>query len=433
MDLYLKARDFIAMKINKIVLHNWQAHENLELNFSDGLNIITGLSDTGKSSIRRAIDWICTNLKISENDFRRENSKETSVILFLDNEFEIERIRTDSINRYIIRKEGYEDKIFDNIGTSIPEEVKQILGMDLITIDKESLNLNIAQQLTLPFLLDFPASFRAKLFNKLTGNEPLDQTFQACNKEKLSINKEIQVLEENIPKQKEEIENCTKQYNALSEKLTIIKDLYSQIEEKIIIYDELKKLASKLKTNKEADDFIQFKLDKIIIISDNTLTNLRNNAITLTNLLSLSNRLNQVKINLQDIKSKEKIISEINFQDVKQRANNLSSLINLKTKIERNKEEQEKIDFLNSKINIPKVDFDILKEDNLMLNELSKLKNRLVDNKESNSKITLQLKNVKESSVKLEQQLKELWDKLDFCERCKPIVQRIFFGDKNAK
>ena len=87
--------------IKSIILNNFQAHEYLKLDFSKDLNIITGLSDAGKSCVRRAIGWICFNENISETDYRKEGTSETSVSLILENDFTIERIRTNILNRYI--------------------------------------------------------------------------------------------------------------------------------------------------------------------------------------------------------------------------------------------------------------------------------------------------------------------------------------------
>jgi hypothetical protein len=54
----------------------------------------------------------------------------------------------------------------ENNGMAIPIEV-----------DGEEIYLNSAKQIAMPFLFDKPASFRMKLFNKLTGTDLLDKLF----------------------------------------------------------------------------------------------------------------------------------------------------------------------------------------------------------------------------------------------------------------
>lgn len=375
--------------IKSITLTNWQAHEHLHLDFTKDLNIITGLSDAGKSCIRRALDWICFNCNISESDYRREGSKETSVLIKLDNGFEIERVRSNTLNRYILRQKDCEEKVFDSIGKDIPEEVKDVLGLSLIEIDKDSLNLNIANQLTLPFLLDKPASFRAKLFNKLTGNELLDQLFQTCNRENLHISKEIKQLDERMEEQERDIEICTKEYNQSKETLQKIVDIYTNIEENVIIYDELKKLASKLKENEKTHDSIKKKLEKIVIISDATLKDLKEKVETIKNLISSQNKIQSVNDSLN------KTIEKRNH------------------------------------LKIPSINFEELQNKAKMHHELEQMFAQLEHNKEIKEGVTATLQKKTTLYTKLKQQLKEVWNKLNFCKTCKPIAEKVIFGNKN--
>jgi exonuclease SbcC len=399
---------------------NFQKHEDLTIKFSDGLNILTGETGTGKTAIFRAIEFLYGVSNIAQEDYRREGTKSTSVIIKLSSGFEVERVRSDTINCYILRKENCEDKTFDNCGKEVPEEVEQVLGIKPLEFEKTTLNINFASQDDLNFLFDskIPASFNAKLFNRLAGNEILDSLFAVCNKEKLSISKNIESLNEQIVKQKVDVENCTKQYNQLYEKLQKVQELYTQIEEQIIVYGELKKLAEKLKINKESKDFVQFKLDKVVTISDNIIKDLREKAEQLRSMLTLQSQLTYVNRSLQEIKTKEKTVPDLNLDVLSKRAKGLEELKLLNDRLLKNKDEQEKVEFLNSKIKIPKVDFDTLKEDNLMLTELTKLRNKLTENKEGQKVITLQTDFVTKSSVKLEQELKEIWEKNPTCPLC---------------
>lgn len=375
-------------KIKKVKLKNFQLHSNLELDFSGNLDVITGLTSTGKSGIFKAIYWLYGFSNVSENDYRKENTDETSVTVLLSSGFEIERIRSNSLNRYILRKENCEEKVFDKCGKDVPEEIKIVLGIQELEFDKINLNVNFASQDDLNFIFDskIPASFNAKLFNKLTGNELLDTLFQSCNKESLSISKEIKRLDEEIKKQKEESENCEKAYIDMHKKFGSAVEIYTQIEEKIIIYDELKKLASKLKENKETQDFVKYKLDKIVIISDDTIKQLKEKSEKFKELISIQNKLKEVKVNLdKTIKSQKEL-------------------------------------------KIPQIDFEKLKEKAIMYNELEQLFATIEQNKNSQEKVILQLKDIKEKSVKLDKELKEVWKQLDFCEKCKPTAEKIIFG-----
>jgi len=371
--------------LKSIRLINFQIHSDLTVDFTDNINVISGLTGVGKSCIFKALAWLYGFSDISEDDFRKENTKETSVIVKLSSSFEVERIRSNTLNRYILRKENCEDKVFDKVGRDAPEEIKKILGIEEIEFEKINLNINFASQDDLNFIFDskIPASFNAKLFNKLTGNEILDILFVNLNRENLSISKEVKRLDEQIATQKEDVENCTKQYNELYEKLQKVVELYSQIEEKIIIYNELKKLAIKLKENKETQSFVKFKLDKIITISDKTITNLKEKAELLKNLLIIKEKLTNVNKTLQQTIEAQKIIK------------------------------------------IPKINFDELKQKTIVYDELGQLSHKLGQNKLNKEKVVIQLKENKELYGKLDKELKEIWTKLDICEQCKPKVERL--------
>jgi len=371
--------------LKSVTLKNFQIHSNLTVDFTNGINVISGQTGVGKSCIFKALVWLYGFSDISESDFRKEGTKETSIIAKLSSGFEIERIRSNSLNRYILRKEGCEDKVFDKVGRDAPEEIKKVLGIESIEFEKINLNINFASQDDLNFIFDskIPASFNAKLFNKLTGNELLDSIFVNLNRENLNISKEVKRLDEQITTQKETVENCTKQYEELNAKFHKVTELYSQIEEKIIIYDELKKLASKLKENKEAQEFVKFKLDKIITISDKTIANLKEKAELLKNLLTIKDKLTHVSQTLQQTKESQKLIK------------------------------------------VPKIDFDELKQKAIIYDELKNLKDKLENNKLNKEKVVIQLKENRELYSKLSKELKEIWNQIDLCEKCKPKVEKL--------
>ena len=47
--------------LQTIQIHNFQSHENSQLDLSPGINTLVGDSDCGKSAVMRAILWAITN------------------------------------------------------------------------------------------------------------------------------------------------------------------------------------------------------------------------------------------------------------------------------------------------------------------------------------------------------------------------------------
>lgn len=362
------------MYLKVLKLQNWQKHKDLTLEFGPNVNVITGATGTGKSCVRRAIAWLFFNLNIKEDDLRTEGEKITTVTGVFDNGIEIERTRSKTINRYILRIPGQDEQIFDSFGKTIPEEITNILQMSEIEIENESLNLNISEQLSLPFLLDKPASFRAKLFNKLTGNELLDSLFKILNKESLRINRDLKETYVSCEKQQEELANYSISYKECKKKLTLVQEEYEKIKEKEEIYKYLFELSNKLKSNKDANKTVQNRSKEIKLITEKELTKLRDKASLVHQLQELNSELQSLDKNINDL---EKVV-----------------------------------------IKTPVVDFDKLKEKCQCVKSLTEMSNKLSNN---DSSIQLSVKTIQElvkNQTILETELKEIWDECPNCPLC---------------
>lgn len=282
------------MFISKLTLTNFQKHSSLELVFTPGVNYLYGSSDAGKSCIRRAIGFLFFNDPKSD-DIRKEGTKNTSVCAVLDSGIEVERVKSSSVNRYVVRKDGVE-QTYDSIGGKIPEDVAKILKVGLIQVDdKESLNLNIAEQIALPFLMDKPGSFRLKLFNILTGNDVCDKIQQNLNKEVLSIGRDIKSESEFIEVNTPKLEEVTIQLTAKQQVLGNLKRIKDEVAKKVETYKSLLKLQKDLQ--RISNDITQTKeaLEVIKIIPDITINNIRVMIDTWVRLDNLQSALNENK------------------------------------------------------------------------------------------------------------------------------------------
>jgi len=319
--------------IERLVLKNFQKHEMLDLTFSNDINVITGLTAAGKSGIYRGMEWILNMSNISQKDFRREGTKETSGKIWLNNGFQIERIRTNSINRYILSKEGCDDKVFDSFGQNMPEEIADVLGFSSIDIDNEHVNLNFANQDQLNFLIDstYSDTFKAKLFNKLTGNEVLDKVFKKLNSEHLQYKRDSKTLEQLIKKQEVDLSEYTLTHKTLKNKLCMVNEQYNKVKEDVEIYNHLKELCDKLKTNKENEEFIIFQKSKIKTISEDKLKDLKNEAELLIKLQVVSDKLQNVNdtIKANGITLKSLKQSDVDFSELIKQNETLQKLTQL--------------------------------------------------------------------------------------------------------
>lgn len=159
--------------IKTVKLENFQSHKDTSVNFVNGLNVITGPSDSGKSAIIRAIKWVLYN-EPRGTDFITTNETQCRVSLTLHNDVTIIRERTSSKNRYTLIKDK-EKQTYEGFGNTVPQEITnshQIRNIYLDTDQKTSINLS--NQLDGPFLLSQSGAIRAKSIGRVLGIHYLD-------------------------------------------------------------------------------------------------------------------------------------------------------------------------------------------------------------------------------------------------------------------
>ena len=66
----------INRKVRKVILTNFQSHKLTTFYLEDGLNIISGSNDNGKTACARALSWVLHNSPI-EDVIRRQNNIQT--------------------------------------------------------------------------------------------------------------------------------------------------------------------------------------------------------------------------------------------------------------------------------------------------------------------------------------------------------------------
>lgn len=172
--------------LKTIKLHNIKGHMDSELNLSPGLNVITGDSDSGKSTVMRALNWLVTNQRgYNPKPFKHLKSKGSSYI-------EVETIQGNLIRRTKDTKfNGYSvnGEDFKALGSDIPEEVKSALNLT---------ELNLQAQKDSYFLLNDTPGQVAKAFNKIADLTVMDQTLQSVKGLRKSNSKVISKLKDEL-------------------------------------------------------------------------------------------------------------------------------------------------------------------------------------------------------------------------------------------
>ena len=95
----------MAKKIEKVEIHNFQSHTDTVIKFAPLLTTIVGPSDSGKSSIIRAIRWALFN-EPAGTQYMRVGTADTYVRLVFSDQSSLLRARDKSSNYYILQDEN---------------------------------------------------------------------------------------------------------------------------------------------------------------------------------------------------------------------------------------------------------------------------------------------------------------------------------------
>lgn len=163
--------------ITRVEIENFQSHRRTTLEFSSGTNVVVGLSDSGKSSVLRAINWVLSNRPLGEA-FRSEWGGDTSVVLHTSDGHIVERLRTDSENTYIV--DGLSLRAF---GTEPPEDVRNILRLDEFCIHG---------QMDPPFLLSCSPGEAARALNQAASLDDIDRVISNLRKTQATISRDLE-------------------------------------------------------------------------------------------------------------------------------------------------------------------------------------------------------------------------------------------------
>lgn len=157
--------------IKKVILENFQAHEYSEINLSEGVNVICGASDQGKSSVIRAIRWVLEN-RPSGFAFKRDGAEGPTRVTLVFDDCKIVKERSETENKYTVHEIGKKPIEYKALRTDVPEEIRDLTRFGYY---------NIQYQFGSSFLLDDSAGEVAKKLNNLSGVAIIDDILKETN------------------------------------------------------------------------------------------------------------------------------------------------------------------------------------------------------------------------------------------------------------
>ncbi len=180
--------------ISSLNIKNYQSWADGKFNFHPGLNVIIGLSDSGKSAIIRALRWLVWNRPLG-NEFQSDWGGETIVDLTTTEGITISRSQDKNGNEktYTLSTLNKPLKAF---GTDVPKEISDALNIN---------GINFHQQQDSFFLLkDTPGEVTSH-FNKIANLEKIGIAQFNIKKWINAINSIISYKTEDLKKEKEKL------------------------------------------------------------------------------------------------------------------------------------------------------------------------------------------------------------------------------------
>jgi len=176
--------------IKSLNIQNFQSHEKTQLSFHEGVNVIVGSSDSGKTAVIRALRWVVWN-RPSGDHIRSSWGGDTSVSVGTEDGAVIRsKGKQDS---YQIRSED-KNLDFRAFGTNVPDEVQKFFNIS---------EINLQGQLDAPFLLSETPGAVAAHFNKVAKLDKIDSSTQKVNSAIRKLDSDIAYAEKDIAAQTE--------------------------------------------------------------------------------------------------------------------------------------------------------------------------------------------------------------------------------------
>ncbi|WP_242248052.1 AAA family ATPase [Bacillus cereus group sp. BfR-BA-01328] len=242
--------------ITKMVLENFQSHENTTLDFSKGLNLFTGESGQGKSAVIRAFAFIFENFGRNPRRFIKKGANFARVTIHLSTGYVISRI----VEKSKSGKNGYEiynpkDGSVESTNTKGLSLVQEILGFNKLNIDTDNdVPINFMKQGTSWFFVGdgYTSSERAKIVGSIYGTHYADAVIRDLEGDLKKYNKQIEMAD----KERKIIQESIDSFDHLPQTHMQIIELEKLSEEVNVLMAKKEKIATLLKEQELIDNKI---------------------------------------------------------------------------------------------------------------------------------------------------------------------------------
>ncbi len=186
--------------LKRLEIKNFESHAHTVLDdLSPGFNLIRGPSNSGKSSIIRALRLVCFNEFTP--DSIRLSSKFCEVTLTTDKGTVYVK-RGEKVNYWEVTPNGQPTRKFEKIGVELLEDVIEVTGLRPVKLGNVEFNANIMDQLEGHFMMAeldgerASGSVRAQIIDEISGLSGIEGLIRDVSLDNLRNGKEAKRLEE---------------------------------------------------------------------------------------------------------------------------------------------------------------------------------------------------------------------------------------------
>jgi DNA repair exonuclease SbcCD ATPase subunit len=173
-------------------MQGFMRYDDQTVELHPGFNAFVGQTDSGKTTVLRALVWVFYN-RPSGVEMIRDGADEAVVTITFNTGsaeepelHEVTRLRSKKRNAYIL--DGQE---FDNVKLEVPQEIQDLSGIRIAEIGPKVYDmLNVSRQMDGPFMLTGSGGDAAKIMGNLAGITTLDLALSGLRPDLAAAKKE---------------------------------------------------------------------------------------------------------------------------------------------------------------------------------------------------------------------------------------------------
>jgi chromosome segregation ATPase len=225
--------------LKRIEIKNFESHKHTVIDdLSDGLNLVRGESNAGKTSIVRALKLAAYN----DYDPKSLRTGETKCeVTVTTDKGTVKVVRGPKINFWEVTPLGQPPIAFDKVGKSIIPEAARVIGLNVVRLGDADIPANIMDQLESHFMLaslgsqDASGSLRAQVIDEISGLSGIEGVIKAVSLDNHRFGREISETETKMNEAQAQLHD----ERALNAEDALLK----QVETDLTDHDEMLKAA----------------------------------------------------------------------------------------------------------------------------------------------------------------------------------------------